>query len=296
MRWLLVFTFLLIASPAWADTAAGVAAYDRGDFETALRELKPAAENGDPVAQTKLGLMFVKGLGMERDAPAAVEWFRKAAAQGDPEGQYSLGVAYDIGDTGTKDPAQALLWYRKSAERGYAKAQYNLGHMLVNDPDPSGHVEGAGWVLKAAEQEHAGAMHLYGNLCGGGHGVSQNLLCARYWLARADAAGEARSKKILAITEDGIAEMEAAGVPKTSGGDGSTQERAILLPDAKDEIEGVKAEHIVVRAYFEDWKWQSQALINTPDLHIYDAIELSGPGGVTKTIYFDIHNWFGKMD
>jgi hypothetical protein len=155
---------------------------------------------------------------------------------------------------------------------------------------------GATWVLKAAEQDHADAMHLYGNLCGGGLGVSQNLLCARYWLARADAGGATRSKKMLTITEEAIAKMEAAGVPKTSGGDGSTQERAILLPDVTKTTEGVRAEHTVVAAYFRDWKWSGQALVNTPDLHIYDEIDLTGPGGATKTIYFDIHNWFGKME
>jgi hypothetical protein len=233
---------------------------------------------------------------VKRDPAAAVAWFRKSAAQGDPEGQYNLGVAYDVGDTGISDPAQALIWYRKSAEQGYERAQYNLGHMMVNSADSSGYVEGAARVLKAAEQNHADAMHLYGNLCGGGHGVSQNLLCARYWLARADAAGQERSKKMLTIAEDAISKMEAAGAPNTSGGDGSTRERAILLPDVENEIEGVRAEHAVVRAYLRDWKWSGQALVNTPDLRIYDAIELRGPGGATKTIYFDIHNWFGKLE
>ena len=82
----LIFVFLMTASaPAWADTAAGLAAYDKGDFATALRELTPAAESGDAVAQSKLGVMLAKGEGVARDPAAAVEWFRKSAAQGDPE-------------------------------------------------------------------------------------------------------------------------------------------------------------------------------------------------------------------
>jgi hypothetical protein len=293
----LILIFLMTASaPAWADTAAGLAAYDKGDFATALRELTPAAESGDAVAQSKLGVMLAKGEGVARDPAAAVEWFRKSAAQGDPEGQYNLGVAYDVGETGASDPAQAMFWYRKSAEQGYVRAQYNLGHMMVNGGDPAAHAEGAAWTLKAAEQGMADAMHLYGTICGSGTGVSQNLLCARYWLERAAKEGAERAPKMLKLTEQAISELEAAGVPKTAGGDGSTPARAILMPAVTTTPEGVRAEHQIVAAYFRDWKWSGQGLDTRTGPGVYDQIELLGPGGKSKTIYFDITNWFGKME
>jgi len=37
-----------------------------------------------------------------------------------------------------------------------------------------------------------------------------------------------------------------------------------------------------------------QSLMNAGDKH-YDIIELVGQNGETKTIYFDISSWFGKM-
>jgi len=38
---------ILLALPAWADFQDGLDAYDRGDYEMALREWKPLAEQGD---------------------------------------------------------------------------------------------------------------------------------------------------------------------------------------------------------------------------------------------------------
>jgi tetratricopeptide (TPR) repeat protein len=296
MRRLLVFAFLLLfAIPVHADTASGIAAYERGDYAAALELLKPEAENGDPLAQVKLGLIHAKGLGVPRDPAAAVPWFRKSAEQGNAEGQYSLGVAYDLGDTGAPDPEQAAIWYRRSAEQGYARAQYNLGHMMLNGGDPSRYEEGAAWTLKAAEQDMADAMYLYGNACGGGRGVPSNLLCARYWLGRAVAGGATGAAKSLAIAEKGIAELEAAGVPKTAGGDGSSPGRAIVLPEAKTSFDGVPAERKVVAAYFQGWKWGDQALLNGPD-GVYDRIGLTGPDGATRMIYFDIGAWFGRLE
>ncbi len=58
-RLVLTFAILLgLAAPAWAGLAEGAAAYDRGDYATALREFRPLAEQGLAVAQYNLGLMY----------------------------------------------------------------------------------------------------------------------------------------------------------------------------------------------------------------------------------------------
>ena len=38
---------LMLAFPAWADFEVGVDAYDRGDYDAALKEFRPLAEQGD---------------------------------------------------------------------------------------------------------------------------------------------------------------------------------------------------------------------------------------------------------
>ncbi len=49
MRWAMVMlaaVVVLVAAPAWADFKAGVEAYERGDYATALTEFRPLAQLG----------------------------------------------------------------------------------------------------------------------------------------------------------------------------------------------------------------------------------------------------------
>ncbi len=70
-----------LAMPAWADFQAGVDAYLRGDYATALQEFKPLAEQGHAEAQTYLAGMYYQGQGVPQDYAEAVKWYRKAADQ-----------------------------------------------------------------------------------------------------------------------------------------------------------------------------------------------------------------------
>ena len=81
MKRLVLTTAILIglAAPAGAGFDEGLAAYGRGDYETALREWRPLAEQGLAVAQFNLGLMYDEGQGVPQDYAEAVKWYRKAA-------------------------------------------------------------------------------------------------------------------------------------------------------------------------------------------------------------------------
>jgi TPR repeat protein len=61
---ILVLPFMFLAAPALADYAAGLGAYERGDYATALREFRPLAERGNPGAQFNLGQLYAKGHGV----------------------------------------------------------------------------------------------------------------------------------------------------------------------------------------------------------------------------------------
>jgi uncharacterized protein len=125
------FAGSVAAGPFEAAVAAyekGVAAYDKGVYATALRLLRPLAEQGEANAQYNLGLMFDNGQGVPQDYATAVSWYRKAAEQGHAAAQYNLGRIFANGGQGVpQDYATAASWYRKAAERGDADAQVNLG-------------------------------------------------------------------------------------------------------------------------------------------------------------------------
>ncbi len=118
-----------LTAPAGAGLDEGVAAYQRGDYATALREWRPLAEQGNAAAQYNLGVMYNKGQGVPQDYGEAMKWYRKAAEQGIADAQHSLGVMYAKGRGVPQDYAEAVKWYRKAAEQGYALAQTNLGFM-----------------------------------------------------------------------------------------------------------------------------------------------------------------------
>ena len=77
----LTITVLLgSAGVSWsADFQKGLAAAQRGDFATALREWTPLAEQGGADAQFNLGFMYNNGRGVPQDDKTAVKWYRLAA-------------------------------------------------------------------------------------------------------------------------------------------------------------------------------------------------------------------------
>jgi TPR repeat protein len=122
----------MLSGAAYAqDFQKGFAAYQAGDYATALQEWRPLAEQGYAEAQFNLGVMYDTGRGVPQDYAEAVNWYRKAAEQGDAEAQYNLGVRYTNGHGVPQDYAEAVNLYRKAAEQGDAEAQSNLGFMYI---------------------------------------------------------------------------------------------------------------------------------------------------------------------
>ena len=106
-----------LTAPAWAGFDEGEAAYQRGDYATAIREWRPLAKQGVADAQYNLGVMYGEGLGVPQDYAKAVGWWRKAAEQGHATAQYNLGVAYHNGEGVPQNYAQAHMWYNLAASR-----------------------------------------------------------------------------------------------------------------------------------------------------------------------------------
>ena len=129
----------------------GRAAYQRGDYPTAMRLLRPLAEAGDAGAQTDLGWMYANGRGAPQDYAQALAWRRKAADQGNATAEFSLGIMYQQGQGAPQDFAQAATWTRKAAERGHAGAQLSLGLMCREGQGaPQDYVQAQMWFSLAA--------------------------------------------------------------------------------------------------------------------------------------------------
>lgn len=64
------------------------------DNDTAFKFFKKAADMGNPIGQSGLGIMYMQGKGVERDYTKAWKFFSQAADQGWVDGQLQLGIMY----------------------------------------------------------------------------------------------------------------------------------------------------------------------------------------------------------
>jgi TPR repeat protein len=93
---------LLVGTPAFsADWNKGAAAYESGDYATALREWTPLAEQGNASMQNLVGTMHNEGKGTPQDYKTAVKWWRLAAEQGNAHAQFNLGTMHNEGRRST---------------------------------------------------------------------------------------------------------------------------------------------------------------------------------------------------
>lgn len=130
IRLAVVAVLLITAGMAiGADLQKGLVAYDNGDYETALAECLPLAEEGDAEAQFCVGQMYANGFGVMMDDAAALKWYGLAATAGHSKAQFQLGVMYANGWGVEMDDQQAAEYYRKAAEKGHSCAQRSLAYI-----------------------------------------------------------------------------------------------------------------------------------------------------------------------
>jgi hypothetical protein len=125
-----VVTAALVAvgSPAMADPKAGFDLWNRGDYYGAVKEWRPLAIAGDPIAQFNLAKAYQLGRGLPLDMKMAESWYGKAAQQGHVPSRDNYGLLlFQNGDR-----AAAMPYIEESAGRGEPRAQYVLGTALFN--------------------------------------------------------------------------------------------------------------------------------------------------------------------
>ena len=100
-------------------------AYNRQEYATTVRLLKPLADQGDAVAQTSLGRMYANGQGVPKDDAQAVKWSRLAADQGYAMAQVNLGSMYANGQGVPRDYVLAYMWLNLGAAGGLELGRKN---------------------------------------------------------------------------------------------------------------------------------------------------------------------------
>jgi TPR repeat protein len=120
------------AALALADPLGdGLVAYATGDYATAWRVLRPWAEQGNPDALTAVGVMYVKGQGVDRDYTQALDLFNRAISAGSEDAEAELGYMYGSGYGVPQDYEEAISKYRDSIQKGSVRGENYLGEAYV---------------------------------------------------------------------------------------------------------------------------------------------------------------------
>jgi uncharacterized protein len=207
MRWfgiyvLFVLLTLLPPGTAVAGVREAAEAFTHGDYASALRACRAAAEAGDPSCQNFMGLLYAEGKGVKTDPAEAARWFRLAAEQGHGAAALNLARAYAQGDGIAKDREQAKLWARKAAAQGLPQAQFLLGALLLETEKNA--AEAAKWFRAAAAHGFAPAQWALGESYELGEGVRRNERTAAKWYEVAAEQGlGAAAGRLAALYESG---------------------------------------------------------------------------------------------
>jgi len=176
---------------------AGSHTPETGERSKALTALQYAAEQGQPVAQWKLGRMYADGDGVPQDDLRAFKYFSQIAnahpdeSPGTPQARFvagafvALGHYYSTGIANSKiepDPARARELFAYAATYfGDADAQYELGRLYLNDR-PSDPHQAARWLQLAATKGHCRAEAALGDMLFQGQTVPRQAARGLMWL------------------------------------------------------------------------------------------------------------------
>jgi exopolysaccharide production negative regulator len=174
-----------------------------------LTALQYAAEQGQPVAQWKLGRMYADGDGVPHDDLRAFNYFSQIAnthpdeAPGTPQARFvanafvALGHYYTNGIPNsriTPDPARARDLFAYAATYfGDADAQYELGRIYLS-AKPSDPHQAARWFQLAATKGNCRAEVALGDMLFQGQAVPRQVARGLMWLTLGkDCAGSDES-------------------------------------------------------------------------------------------------------
>jgi len=118
--------------PKRAPPIAGQSAKDAQTFES----IQEGAMSGNLTATYYMGMIYRNGaLGVTKDVPPSIIWYRRAAEKGEPRAQYYLGRSYfefkgnPIGME--QDTTQAVYWWRKACAQGDANALMAMSNVYL---------------------------------------------------------------------------------------------------------------------------------------------------------------------
>lgn len=131
-------------------------AYKERDFVTAKTIWEEEAQLKNDQAMANLGLMYLKGEGVEKDFTQAKSWFEKASDYDNDSANFNLALMYQSKIGVEEDIPKAKEYFRRAISKDHTQAAFRLALLLLQDRSQEEDVkEGFYCMLKAAKNGHA---------------------------------------------------------------------------------------------------------------------------------------------
>ena len=186
---LLFCSFLSSMTSALAgQLEEGLSAHDRGDYATALQNLRPLAQAGSADALLTLGEMYTKGQGVIYNYTTALDLFSKAYSAGSYDALAEIGNMYRSGLGVDQDYAKAVTMFQEAAQHGSLRGESYLGEAYATGQGVPVDYQRARTLFEdAANRGLVVALVHIGNLYLAGRGVPRDIpTAAKYYMAAAD--------------------------------------------------------------------------------------------------------------
>lgn len=178
------------------------------DYQKALDLYKQAASGGNTTAMNRIADMYLKGIGVTRNAnpnspswvTEAAHWYHLAAQKGNCRAQCNLGNIYRYGMGTPVDNGEAFKWYHRAAVQNYPPglallgAMYRSGLGVKTDYDKA-----LDLLRKAAEHGDSTGQYYLGTMYKQGEGVAIDYEEAVKWFKKSAESGNPKGQNNLGV-------------------------------------------------------------------------------------------------
>ncbi len=162
-----------------------------------LSVLIEKAEQGDMVAQYKLGVLYGKGLGVKQNVTKSIDLIRASAQQGYAPAKQLLTQLSGSNDNEIQNEVAQL---KQQMQQGNAKASKQLAVMYIMGTGVSQNKnKGLQILTQLATKGDVDAQSMLGGFYLGTHGIKKDIRTAVKWLQKAVKQGDAQSQYNLGL-------------------------------------------------------------------------------------------------
>ena len=158
-----------------------------------------AAQQGNPLAQLKVGRAYISGELLSLNAEKGIEYLTKAATQDDIDAISLLGNYYEgASDKVIENPEFAFQWHLKGARTGNARCECKVGYCYLRGVGiEKNQKEAATWFERAADKGYADAEFALGMMFLTGVNSERDIDKAKAWFTKAVAQSHSQAIEAL---------------------------------------------------------------------------------------------------